>query len=422
VDQALADPCAGIDCTGNGDCVVWYGTDPVCSCDPGWHPAGLACVADDPVHPCAGLPCNGSWGVCSDATGAPVCACDAAAELVGQTCLPAGLPSWTGGATPSRPSGDPGMSFALTWDASEQQPTLFFGEDIEVWRWNGVDWLAVPTVDPPPPRSGYVVAYDEVRRCHVLFGGYGSESLDDTWELRGQQWSQAAPLTRPPAFYSRQMAVYDPVRAAIVMLAGDDQNDTWTFDGSDWSPVLTDPALPRVVSGTLAWNPDRERVTMIFGTEQLETYELDAGGWSQVAWTDALDQRYARMAAAFDPRRSRLLLAGANSQAAPELWVRQPTSYLPERVVPPTRFAVPPYGHGPHLGLIWVPTAETLLLVLVGPDGLETWTGGWTPLWPAEVCDNGVDDDHDGHPDCADPACEAQPCAGGVCTRGQCTP
>lgn len=156
--MASTDPCAGIDCSGNGSCVVWYGTDAVCSCDLGWHPAGLACVADDPVHPCAGVPCNGSWGACSESTGEPVCACDAAAELVGQTCLPYGVPSWTGGATPGRPLGDPGRSFALTWDASEQQPTLFIGGDIEVWRWDGVDWSVVPTVDPPPPRSGYVVA------------------------------------------------------------------------------------------------------------------------------------------------------------------------------------------------------------------------------------------------------------------------
>ncbi len=45
-DGEQPDPCAGVECSGNGECVAVDGTRPSCDCDEGFHAEGLECVSD----------------------------------------------------------------------------------------------------------------------------------------------------------------------------------------------------------------------------------------------------------------------------------------------------------------------------------------------------------------------------------------
>ena len=48
-------------------------------------------------------------------------------------------------------------------------------------------------------RFGHALAYDNARGKGLLFRGYGSSYLADTWQYDGTNWSQRTPATSPPA-------------------------------------------------------------------------------------------------------------------------------------------------------------------------------------------------------------------------------
>jgi len=52
----------------------------------------------------------------------------------------------------------------------------------ELWLWDGTDWIQVTTPTVPGPRGIESLAYDEVGRALVLYGGAGAHGLQgDTW-------------------------------------------------------------------------------------------------------------------------------------------------------------------------------------------------------------------------------------------------
>jgi len=83
----IADPCEGIDCGGNGRCLVAGGDTAVCVCDAGYHAEGLECVENVPGEECSGVDCSGH-GTCVVVQGDPpypVCICDEGYHNEGDT-------------------------------------------------------------------------------------------------------------------------------------------------------------------------------------------------------------------------------------------------------------------------------------------------------------------------------------------------
>jgi hypothetical protein len=62
-----------VTCSYHGECIT-DGVSVYCSCDRGYHPVGLECVANDPANVCAGVTCSGN-GYCRDFMGYPECEC-----------------------------------------------------------------------------------------------------------------------------------------------------------------------------------------------------------------------------------------------------------------------------------------------------------------------------------------------------------
>jgi hypothetical protein len=82
--------CQGIDCGGHGTCAVAGGA-PLCSCEAGYDRLGTTCVAravpDGGAGPCAGVACSGR-GQCAVIAGTtPVCACSAGYVANSLSCV-----------------------------------------------------------------------------------------------------------------------------------------------------------------------------------------------------------------------------------------------------------------------------------------------------------------------------------------------
>lgn len=141
----------------------------------------------------------------------------------------------------------------------------------DTWEWDGSAWTERAATGPPP-RAGHVMVYDSIREVIVLFGGHnGSAFMNDTWEWDGQAWTHRTPATVPPARTDAAMA-FDPARGVCVLFSGyQDQNagtpaldDTWEWDGNDWSRQIIPPAPPPRFGHAMAFDCVRG-MSLLFG-------------------------------------------------------------------------------------------------------------------------------------------------------------
>jgi hypothetical protein len=133
----------------------------------------------------------------------------------------------------------------------------------------------------------------------VAFGGcstsfddcFKSHSLNDTWEWDGDDWSQRSPAHNPPRRGMFAMA-YDAARRVTVLFGGQGAadailDDTWEWDGLDWlerSPAAYPP--PRWAH-SMTWDA-RRRVTLLVGgapgLDVLQPLPRDTWEWDGNTW------------------------------------------------------------------------------------------------------------------------------------------
>ena len=92
------------------------------------------------------------------------------------------------------------------------------------------------------------MAYDSSHSQVVLL------EANDTWVWDGSNWTQKLPQTSPPSRGSFALA-YDSAHGQVVLFGGDratangiPPNDTWVWDGDNWtqkSPQTSPPARHR---------------------------------------------------------------------------------------------------------------------------------------------------------------------------------
>ena len=100
------------------------------------------------------------------------------------------------------------------------------------------------------------MAYDELRQQLVLFGGYTTTYVNDTWEYDGAYWTQVFPSTSPTARSGASM-VYDSARGRILLFGGwainaVAQNQLWAYNGTTWTLLTPAHSPPR--GPTSAWS------------------------------------------------------------------------------------------------------------------------------------------------------------------------
>jgi hypothetical protein len=166
---------------------------------------------------------------------------------------------------------------SAAFDAADDEVVLFGGLGVggvllnDTWTWNGSDWTEQHPSQSPMAREFQNMAYDPATDRVVLFGGWtcvpvpdaGCIALNDTWTWDGSQWTQQVPAVSPPARFWFGFA--DGGSSLAPTLFGGDAapngltetNDTWTWDGTSdtWLPALTTTAPPARAAAGFEFDP-----------------------------------------------------------------------------------------------------------------------------------------------------------------------
>lgn len=313
----------------------------ITTCQGGWadcnHMPGDGCevhIAADPANcgacgmPCAkgangtatctvstcGLACNANFADCnhdlrdgcevsllSDKANCGACgkACPG-----NQACLQGhcGLkpPDWRLQSPMSSP--DARSEHGLVFDKARGVAVLFGGFPFpsthlfnDTWEWNGVNWTQVMTKHAPIKRSRHGMVYDESRKVTVVFGGLTDTGnvmnpypdANDTWEYDGVDWTQVKTLDAPSARDSAAMT-YDSNRKVTVLFGGSGnaiEADTWEYNGVDWKQILPKQSPPARFSASLAFDSGRKVAVLLGGETSIQNQLGDTWEWDGVNWT-----------------------------------------------------------------------------------------------------------------------------------------
>ncbi len=146
----------------------------------------------------------------------------------------------------------------MVYDPVHQNVVLFGGLDTngqtqgDTWIWNGVDWIyATPVIAPSPSaRNSYAMAFDVSSQKVILFGGEDASlnSLNDTWTWNGTNWTQVTALSTVPPVREGAGMAYDSALGEVVLFGGQQSplspnylNDTWAWSGTGWTNLTPNP-------------------------------------------------------------------------------------------------------------------------------------------------------------------------------------
>ena len=190
----------------------------------------------------------------------------------------------------------PRASMGMAYDAARHQVVMFggigdsFGLPGGTWTWDGHAWTQQHPAHSPPPRADTAMAYDAARGQSVLFGGDGHGGyFGDTWTWDGTDWSQQSPAHSPSPRFGMRM-VYDAARHEVVLFGGfaygdtDFFNDTWTWDGTDWTQLSPAHSPSSRLSMGMAFDAARHEV-VLFGGRSIAGDVADTWIWDGTNWT-----------------------------------------------------------------------------------------------------------------------------------------
>jgi len=145
-------------------------------------------------------------------------------------------------------------------------------------QWNQANPSASPSARIEP-----AMAFDTSSDKTVLFGGadiggFPPTNFNDTWTWDGTDWSPATPTSTPGGRYFAGMA-HDLLRARTVLyggltatfFGGNYNDDTWEWDGSNWNQVATTSTPgslignPGVAQHSMAYDTIGQRIVMFGG-------------------------------------------------------------------------------------------------------------------------------------------------------------
>ncbi len=178
----------------------------------------------------------------------------------------------------------------MAYDAQRKNTVLYGGESQidaatsipydsdETWIWTGGGWQQVFPLHNPPQRSAQAMIFDSLRGRVLLFGGRHAKTTaegeptfyNDTWSWNGTDWSELHPANAPDPRQHMSLA-YDSVRDRVVLYGGTHRTadgkstepvyDTWEFDGTTWTKISD--TTPKVNFPQLAYDVKRNQMILV---------------------------------------------------------------------------------------------------------------------------------------------------------------
>jgi hypothetical protein len=200
---------------------------------------------------------------------------------------------------------------------------------------------------------------------------------------------------------------FDAAQSKVLLFGGSGQGallaDTWTFDGVDWTSVMTASTPIARVYGSMTTDVLRGRTTVFGGLPNTVNFycvqdqqEFDGVAWTPVTAANTPSGRFEH-ATVFDQGEQRLLMYGGWEQvmnySLEETW-----SFIPAPLPSWTRYgsgcpgsngtasldaqagSLPALGATFLLALTSLPTQPGLAVLLLGNDHLAHWNGRPLPL------------------------------------------
>jgi parallel beta-helix repeat protein len=210
----------------------------------------------------------------------------------------------------------------MAYDASTGNVVLFggFGSGYlnDTWTWNGTTWTHQSPPASPPSRDLAAMAYDASTGNVVLFGGLSTTgNLNDTWTWNGTTWTEHLPATRPSARYGASMA-YDASTGTLVLFGGyasGDLNDTWTWNGTTWTLQSPSASPTARQNASMAYDASNGTV-VLFGGSPGSAALNDTWTWNGTTWTHqsppASPPSRDLAAMAYDPNLGAVVLFGGS--------------------------------------------------------------------------------------------------------------
>jgi hypothetical protein len=191
-----------------------------------------------------------------------------------------------------------GANYSMAYDAHRHRTVMFMGEGVgeqSVWEWDGSNWTEIVPSTVPPYRELSGGAYDGSSRRVMLFGGEDCDELcdvyQDTWLWDGTDWTQR-PHGHAPRRRSSMGMAYDANKHRVVLFGGNVfagfAGDTWTWDGRSWThrhPLSSPSARERM---GMAWDVDRRQIVMFGGRDAPNNHYrefADTWIWAGYDWT-----------------------------------------------------------------------------------------------------------------------------------------
>jgi hypothetical protein len=195
---------------------------------------------------------------------------------------------------------------AMAYDAARQQIILFGGVvgggglaglNNETWLCTSANWRQAGPQHFPLGRQNAGVAYDTSRQQLVLFGGYTASAIqfgdsNDTWLWDGNDWTQVpmpTPPTSVPSVREAPAMAYHADTGVTILFGGYTSNgvqsstinDTWAWNGSTWTQLSPAQSPGPRYGATLVYDVAHHKLVLFGGAGLNDTWTWDGTNWTQ---------------------------------------------------------------------------------------------------------------------------------------------
>ncbi len=207
----------------------------------------------------------------------------------------------------------------------------------ETWEGRPSGWRRISGADIEP-RDHHSMVYDEGRRTVLMFGGILANRPatwpTDTWELRQDGWARIA--TEGPVSRSRTALAYDNVRRQVVLFggvgapppAGGDQrffNDTWVWENASWRRVAEGGPPARYAHGMVF--DERAGVVLLYSgaaahsnAPLTDMWQWDGTRWTEIPLSGPTPGFRYQPVMVYDRARGKTVLVGGLQASTDDTW------------------------------------------------------------------------------------------------------